>query len=360
MKGCDYMGLPEINIIFKTKGLTAIQRSARGIVAVILSDDTVGGKDINVYNTITDVDFSHWTERNYAYLKLIYEGGPYRVIVLRKKTTDTDYLPLLTKLKSLKWNYLTVPGITAEGVTIVAAWIKECREKDHKTFKAVLPNSKADHEGIINFTTDQIQSTLSETIFTVSEYCARIAGILAGLSLQRSATYFVLTDISDAAVPEDPDERIDNGELVLVFDGEKYKIGRGVNSLTTFTAEKGEDFSSIKIVEGIDLYQDDIRSSFEEGYIGKVINNYDNKQAFIAAIRAYQKTLVGDVLDSSYDNTAAIDVSAQRTYIESLGIDTSDMDDTVIAKYNTKKKVFVSSDIKFVDAMEDLNLVANM
>ena len=29
------MGLPEINIIFKTKGLTAIQRSERGIVAVI-------------------------------------------------------------------------------------------------------------------------------------------------------------------------------------------------------------------------------------------------------------------------------------------------------------------------------------
>ena len=26
------MGLPEINIIFKTKGLTAIQRSERGIV----------------------------------------------------------------------------------------------------------------------------------------------------------------------------------------------------------------------------------------------------------------------------------------------------------------------------------------
>lgn len=92
MKGGNNMGLPEINIIFKTKGLTAIQRSERGIVAMILADDTEGGKVVNIYNSITDVDFSHWTERNYDYLKLVYEGGPYRVIVLRKKTSDTNYL----------------------------------------------------------------------------------------------------------------------------------------------------------------------------------------------------------------------------------------------------------------------------
>lgn len=354
------MGLPEINIIFKTKGLTAIQRSERGIVAMILADDTEGGKVVNIYNSITDVDFSHWTERNYNYLKLVYEGGPYRVIVLRKKTSDTNYLPLLKKLKNMKWNYLTIPGISTEGVTTVAAWIKECREKDHKTFKAVLPNSISDHEGIINFTTDKITSTLSTTQFTVNEYCARIAGILAGLSLQRSATFYVLSDVTEAEVPDDPDERIDKGELILVFDGSKYKIGRGVNSLTTFTTEKGSDFSKIKIMEGVDLYKDDIRSTFEESYMGKVRNDYDNKQAFVAAVRAYQKTLEGDVLDNSYDNTAAVDVAAQRAYLESKGIDTTAMDDTAVAKYNTGSKVFVASNIKFVDAMEDLDLVANM
>ena len=34
------MGLPEIIIEFKTKGVTAIKRSARGIVAIVLKDDT--------------------------------------------------------------------------------------------------------------------------------------------------------------------------------------------------------------------------------------------------------------------------------------------------------------------------------
>ena len=77
------MGLPEILITFKTKGLTAIQRSERGIVAVILHDETEGGETLTVYNSITEVDFTKWSERNYDYLKLIYEGVPYRVIVYR-------------------------------------------------------------------------------------------------------------------------------------------------------------------------------------------------------------------------------------------------------------------------------------
>ena len=65
------MGLPEINIIFKTKGLTAIQRSERGIVAVILKDDTEGGQPVSIYKSILDVDFSQFTQRNYEYLKLL-------------------------------------------------------------------------------------------------------------------------------------------------------------------------------------------------------------------------------------------------------------------------------------------------
>ncbi len=354
------MGLPEILITFKTKGLTAIQRSERGIVAVILHDETEGGETLTVYNSITEVDFTKWSERNYDYLKLIYEGVPYRVIVYRMGLEDTNYMPALAVLKNMKWNYLTIPGIATEGVPTIASFIKEARDQDHKTFKAVLPNSKSDHEGIVNFTTDKIDSILSKTQFTTAEYCARITGILAGLSLARSSTYYVLNDITAAETPDDPDKRIDAGELILVFDGEKFKIGRGVNSLVSFTTDKGQEFSKIKIMEGVDLYQDDIRDTFEDSYVGKVRNDYDAKQMFVAAIRAYQKSLQPDVLDQSHDNTAAIDVEAQRLYIEGRGIDTSAMDDTAVAMYNTGSRVFISSNVKFVDAMEDLNLVCNM
>lgn len=354
------LGLPEINIVFKGKGVTAVERSARGIVACILKDDTAGGEPLVTYKSITDIDFTQYTETNYNFLKLIYEGNPTTVIVIRVATAEANYNAALKKLKDLKWNYLTVPGIEEANKLLVAAWIKEQREQKKKTFKAVLPKCVGDHEGIINLTTDNIKSTITSKTHTTAEYCARIAGALAGLPLTRSSTFYVLSDIVSADVPDDPDERINAGELVIVFDSEKYKIGRGVNSLTTFTTEKGEDFRKIKIIEGMDLYQDDIRGTYEDYYVGKVINDYDNKQALVAAIGSYHKALLGDVLDRSYENSVMVNVNAQRQYLESKGIDTSAMDDVAVAKANTGSKVFLTSNVKFVDAMEDLNMDVNM
>lgn len=354
------LGLPEFNISFRTKGATAIERSARGIVACILNDSTEGGLDVNVYKKVNEIDFTHWTEKSYNYLKLIYEGGPSQVIVLRLGAEDTAYAAVLKKLKNLRWNYLCIPELKEADTAVISAWIKECRDNDKKTFKAVLANCAGDHEGIINLTTENISSTITNLTHTATEYCSRIAGVLAGLSLARSSTYYVLNDISAADVPNDPDARIDDGELVIVFDGKKFKVGRGVNSLVTFTADKPEDFRKIKIVEGMDLYMDDIRETYEESYVGKVINDYDNKQAFVASILAYHKELQGDVLDASFDNMAAVDVEAQRAYLDGRGIDTSEMDDTAVAKANTGSRVYITSNVKFVDAMEDLNMAVNM
>ena len=354
------MGLPQINIVFKQKAATAIKRSARGIVACILKDSTEGGKPLTVLNSILEVDATQFTQRNHELQQLIFAGEPAKVIIVRIGAEESDLTSTLKTLKNLKWNYLTFPGIDEANKTLLAAWIKEARAKDKNTFNVVLPNHPGDHEAIINFTTNNIQSTFSETAFTAAEYCARIAGVLAGLSLARSATFFALKDITEADVPNDPDERIDKGELVLVFDSEKYKIGRGVNSLVTYTAEKGKDLSKIKIMEGVDLYQDDIRSTYEDVYVGKRVNDYDNKQEFVAAIINYQKALAGDVLDKSYDHTAVVDLEAQRFYLEERGVDTSGMDDMAVAKANTGSRVFIATNVKFVDAMEDLDLTANM
>ncbi len=271
-----------------------------------------------------------------------------------------DITSALGKLLNIKWNYLVIPEIDDDSITFVSAWIKEQRAKQ-KTFKVVLPNYRGDHEAIINFTTDNITSTISDTPFSTAEYCVRIAGMLAGLSLTRSSTYFVFNDIVNADVPtNDASTRIDKGEFIIIYDGENYKVGRGVNSLVTFTTDHGEDFSKIKIVEGVDLYNDDIRTTFEDFYIGKYINDYDNKQAFVASINAYNKTLEGDVLDKTYDNITSIDINAQKLYLESKGIDTSSMSDIELAKANTGSNVFVSSNIKFVDAMEDLDVINYM
>lgn len=115
-----------------------------------------------------------------------------------------------------------------------------------------------------------------------------------------------------------------------------------------------------EIVEGMDLYQDDIRNTFTDSYVGKYVNDYDNKQLFVAAVRAYQAGLAGEVLDASYDNTASVDAQAQKQYLQERGQDVSQMTETEILTANTGAKVFIASHVKFVDAMEDLQMTVNM
>ena len=205
------LGLPNITIIFKGLAASAIERSERGIVVCMIKDDTEGGQRLSVYESILDIDFEHMTEANYGYLKLLFEGGPVRVIVLRESAESPNLAAALKELMYLRWNYLCYPDISDEDKTTLAAWIKEMRDKNHKTFKAVLAASASDHEGIINLTTDGIESSITGKTHTAKEYCARIAGVLAGLSLSRSSTYYVLGDVLKAECPSDPDERINKG-----------------------------------------------------------------------------------------------------------------------------------------------------
>lgn len=355
------MGLPEILIEFRTKAVSAVQRSARGIVALILKDDTNTSFDTKVYKSIDEVDSADWTATNKDYISLAFMGTPSKVIVERIDTTATDYNEALSRLKNKKWNYLAIPDIVTADVATIATWIKTERDVNKKTFKAVLPNHSADHEGIINFSTDNIKRVGVETPYTTAQYTARIAGILAGLPLNRSATYFVLSEVESIEESADPNADIDAGKLILINDGSKIKIGRAVNSLTSTTVEKGNVFKKTKVIEGVDLVRDDIRDTFESSYVGKVINNYDNKQLFFASVNAYFKTLAEeDVLDANYDNKAEIDVEAQRTYLQGIGVDVDSLTEQQIKEYNTDSKVFAKANVKFVDAMEDLQFTVNM
>ncbi|SFB62594.1 Phage tail sheath protein [Cohnella sp. OV330] len=344
------MGLPEININFASLAVSAITRSGRGVVALILKDDTSTFDSVE-YKSVADVKANDWTAANLALIKLAFLGIPSKVIVERLDADASDYNAALTRLAGKRWNYLAAPGIQSADAATVATQIKTWRT-NKKTFKAVLPNSVSDHESIINFATEGI--VVGATTYTASQYTARIAGLLAGMPLTRSATYYELSEVSAITESDDPDGDIDDGKLILISDDGKIKIGRGVNSLTTLTG-KSADFQKIKIIEGHDLVADDITRTFKDEYVGKVNNSYDNQALFITAANAYIRGLQGEVLDPSGSNTVGVNLEAQRLAWEAIGTDTSDWDDKKVKETSFGSKVFISGSLKFLDAIEDLD-----
>lgn len=345
------MGLPQIEILFKAKAVSAVKRSAMGIVALILRDVTEA-EGVTTIKSVEDLDSTQWTPENADYINKTLLGTPSKVVVVRAGDV-TLIADALKKLNSIKFNYLAMPDATELEATAITSWIKSKRTNDKKTYKAVVAHQEADSEGIINFTTEGILA--GGTTYTAQQYTARIAGILAGVPFTRSSTYYELPEVDSITESETPNEDIDNGQLILINDGENIKIGRGVNSLKTLTVTKKEDYKKIKIVEVMDMIKDDICDTFDKEYVGKIFNVYDNQVLFVIAVNAYFKILMTDqILDPSFENVSFIDVDAQRLAWESIGTDTTNLSDTQIREKSFGSTVLLGGQIKIADAMEDL------
>lgn len=353
------MGLPNIEIIFKSVGATAIQRGERGIVALILKDKVPSTNPI-VMSSAADIPTTGLTADNLAEITRTWKGyinPPEKVIAYVIATDATDYAAAQNYLETIKFDYLAVPPIAAAETTAFASWVKSCRDSKSLKFKAVLPNTAGDHEGIINFATDNI--VVGTNTFTAAQYCSRIAGMLAGTPLYMAATFAPLAEVDDVPhhTKAEFDTMIDGGALVLYNDGEKVKIARAVNSLTTLTGDKGSDFQKIKIVDILDQIYSDITKTANDSYIGKYANNYDNKVLLITAINAYLTSLVNSkLLDANEKNSIGIDSAANKAYLQEKSIDTSAMKDQELKEANTGSKVFLTGNIKPLDAMEDIDL----
>ena len=152
------------------------------------------------------------------------------------------------------------------------------------------------------------------------------------------------------------DAKINAGEFVIFHDGDKVKVARAVNSLTTVGATKSEDYKSIKIVDIMDLIYTDIKRTCEDSYIGKFANNYDNKCNLIVSIQAYLEALRDDELLDK-DIVTGIDMEdSDINYLKGKGENVADMTEQEIKEANTQTFVFLQAKYKILNAIEDITI----
>ena len=341
------MGLPVIDISFEQLTHSAIERSARGRVAILLSQSELG---VRSYSEISEIG-SELSGENADIVKMAFYKGAAKVTAAN---SGSNTAAALNSIANLDWDWLCMPGASDEDNAAIVTWIKAQRAEG-KPFKAVVGGGSSPNcEGVVNFTTGNIKSNLrgSEKSYSAKTYSPAIAGLLAGMALDRSATGYELEDVSAADESADADADINAGKLILTYNGESYEIARAVTSLTDAAAPSL--FKKIKHVEGCDLIRRDMAEIFRSLYKGKRVNSYANKQSLNADFIAYFAGLEGSVLSPDYENSASVDIEAQKTYLSGLGIDTAEMSDIEIAKSDTDERVYVKVNIQLLDAMEDV------
>lgn len=381
------MGAPSMDIQFIERAITAVTRGERGIVLLWVKD-SLPAAAVNPATIILSSDIpSGLSDTTVEQIKLAmigYTNAPKKVLVYgmgisedaETVAVDAGYKKAMEVSETVKFDYLAIPTVETDGKTQeVASWVKSMRDNKRKKIKAVLPKIEADHEGIINFTTDRNVKTETVTekngtktavdiVYTAEQYCARIAGLIAGTPLTFACTYAPLTELSDCTRLTDIDTPVDNGEFIVFYDGEKVKVVRGVNSFVTTADGKGDSFKKIKIVEAMDMINDDIIKTAQDSYLGKYANSYSNKCLLISAISGYFAQLKRDGIISSY--SVSLDAEAIRTYLKSKGLKATLEDGTIkevdecsdeeIITADTGTFVFLTGNVKILDAIEDIKM----
>lgn len=353
------MGLPIISVEFKKLASTALSRSIRGMLAIVIQDDT-GEWSSKTYAELEEVKSSDYTKDNYKIISRAFLAGPYRVTVVRVGTSGTmdDAKNIL---KDLAFNWIVaLPDSFQSGLV---AYVKEINtnRRVRKAKALVHSQASADDMHVVNVANTKVTIKGDGEATEIGKYLPRIGGMLAACPMNQSVTYKVFDDLESVEPVSDIDSSIDSGNLVLFQDDDAIRIARGVNTLQTVTGDLTEDMKKIAIVEAMDLIQEDIIRTFKNYYLGKKKNSADNQGLFVADVLAYlQQLSVEDIIDRNQEIVVEIDVAAMRSAWEEAGTSVVDLSDAQVKKKTFRSYIFVAARAHILDAMEDMKLVFTM
>ena len=369
------MGAPIINISFIEKAKTIFGRAERGIVGLVLKDNLVEGNLQKFTVQLTDEIPEYLSDFNKEQIRLALMGNvtaPKKVVCfvmnVGGSTEDDEEPASLTEeykkarqwVRETKMHFLAVPTVQTDGqLADMVSFVKEEVNVNKNKIIGIFPFANTeDSEAIVGceFTayTSGETHTATSGVYTAEEYCSRIAGFIAGTPFNMSITYGTLNDLSNCnrLTVAEQDEAVDSGKLILMHDGEKVKIVRGVNTFKSTTKTKSISFKKIKIVNIMNLIYDDLIKTIRDEYIGKFNNDYDDKCILVTAINAYFMNLITQSVITSGE--CQIDLEAQRNYLRMAGEDVVEMTDKEILKANTGSIVYLTGKVGIPDAIEDV------
>lgn len=362
----ETIGLPKLKIAFEAAAQAVANRAKRGYVGLVVRDEKAQGLHKLSSDTMIPLELG---EANKAHVKTAFEGSDrgkpslvYLAVIPPSGADDTTALETgLKLLESVSVDYLAgPPDVTDVELETLDAWTKSQRAA-YRPVKLVRPftGEGSDDMGIIQLEETGLK-VLSKAA-TPASYCARMAGILAGIPMSMSATYAPLPEVTAVTERSEAEQTaaIDAGKLILIHDGQKAKIARGVNSLVTIPPKGKSDWRFIKIVEGMDLITYYLRTTIQDSYIGQYANIYDNKQLLVAEVLEYFHYLERAGVLNPGESSCQIDYERQLNYLKSQGVETADLTEQQVLEYQTDSWVFLRCGGRLVNAMEDFEVLFN-
>jgi hypothetical protein len=236
--------------------------------------------------------------------------------------TNADHTAFLSALELQDFNTVGLTVDDAALKPVYVAFVKRMRETEGKKVQAVLTNyPAADYEGVISVKNGVILS--DGTTLTPAQTVAWVAGATAGANLNEALTYTAYDDAVDVT-PRYTSTQIEAalkaGEFLFTPSGGRAVVEQDINTLQSFTPEKGRQFRKNRVLRVLDGIANDLKRIFETFYLGKVDNNEDGRNLLKSETISYMNTLQAmnaiQEFDSQNDVTFAPGTESDSVYAE--------------------------------------------
>lgn len=205
------------------------------------------------------------------------------------EVSGTDYQTFLDKIESYSFNTLGCLSTENSIKDLFAQFTKRLRDDMGIKFQTVLYNQKADYEGVIN-----VKNSITDESEIESSAVYWVTGASAGCAVNKSNTnkiydgnFTINVDYKQSQL----EQAIDAGEFVFHKVGNEVHVLNDINSFTSFTKEKNEDFGMNQVIRVLDQIANDIAVLFNKQYIGKIQNNAAGRISFWNDLVTYNKEL---------------------------------------------------------------------
>ncbi|RJX40060.1 phage tail sheath protein [Paenibacillus pinisoli] len=255
--------------------------------------------------------------------------------------TNQDHMEYMTAIELHDLNTIAYTGTDVALKGVYTAFVRRLRETEGKKLQLVLENDvAADYEGVISVKNGVVLS--DGTTLTAAQATAWVAAATAAAPVNQSLTYSAYDGAVDAS-PRYTNTQIvaalQAGEFVFTSNQGRAVVEQDINTLTSFTPDKGKAFGKNRVIRVLDTIANDVQRIFESFYIGKVGNNADGRALLGAEIINYLQTLQGLNAIDEFDSQSDISVAEGR-----------DSDSVVVTLHikpvDAVEKIYISVEVK--------------
>lgn len=238
--------------------------------------------------------------------------------------TGTEHQAFLKAIEPYYYNSLGCISSDEATKKLYIAFGKRMRDEVGVKFQTVVHNyPSADNEGVISVK----NNTTAELVYWTNGANAgcKVEGDLT--NAEYDGEYEVKTDFTQAEL----EQALRNGEFVFHRVGQEVHVLEDINTLTTLTDTKDEEFKNNDTIRLVDALAEETANTFNTKYNGKFPNDPDGRVS-----------LWNDHFDSL------------KAYAKKRVIKTPVAEDVVVAEGNDKKSVYLESAITKIHKMSKL------